>query len=344
MKKNTILFQESLTLKEVLQQMETQRVNYLAVVDKNGKLMGSISGEEIRRAILTNKTLVKDFLNPYPVKAIEGTDLKKLYTQLQKKYSSHLSIVDEKMNLLEVKKVKPGELTRKENPVVLMVGGLGKRLGELTKDLPKPMLPLGHKPILQLIVESFVGYGFRDFYFCVNYKAEAIKEYFGDGTAFGIDITYVEESQPLGTAGPLSLIEQDWKLPFIVMNGDLITTLNFESLLNFHLERAGMATMCIHEYNYQLPFGVVNSRNAKILSLEEKPQQKFHVNAGIYVLDPKVLDYLNKNEPLDMTTFFERLIQQEEAVFSYFINEFWIDIGQVKDYEATREIFRYYNL
>lgn len=344
MEKNSIQFLENLTLRDVLKQMEIQQVDFLAVVDKSGKLLGSISEGDIRRAILTHKFWVKDFLNPYPVKAVVGTDLKKLQAQLQKKYVSYIPIVDKDMKLLEVRKVHPAEVMLKKNPVVLMVGGLGKRLGELTRDLPKPMLPLGHKPILQLIVESFVGYGFRDFYFCVNYKAEAIKEYFGNGEIFGIDITYIEEKKPLGTAGPLSLIQRDWDLPFIVMNGDLITTLNFESLLHFHQERAGTATMCIHEYNYQLPFGVVNSRNAKILSLEEKPQQKCHVNAGIYTLNPSVFSYIKKDEYLDMTTLFDRLIQEEEAVYSYFINEFWMDIGQTKDYESTREIFSQYNL
>ncbi|MCI4667368.1 MAG: NTP transferase domain-containing protein [Bacteroidia bacterium] len=344
MKKYTISYHDGLSLRDVLSIMEIRHVNYLALLDPKGCLMGSISEADIRKAILTNKTMVKDFFNPYPVKAVQGADLKQMQLILKQNYSSHLPIVDSNMKLMEVKRIEHGQVLKKKNPVVLMVGGLGKRLGELTRELPKPMLPLGHKPILQLIIESFVGYGFRDFYFCVNYKSESIREYFGDGESFGVNITYIEESKPLGTAGALGLIDENWNEPFIVMNGDLITTLNFESLLHFHLERGGMATMCIHEYNYQLPFGVVNTRNAKILSLEEKPRQKCYVNAGIYVLDPKVFAYLPHNEYLDMTTLFERMIQEDQAVFSYYINEFWMDIGQVKDYEATREIFSLYNL
>ncbi len=339
-----IIYDEDLGLEDILRRMEHSAVPFLAVVDKAGKLLGSISESEIRRAILTHTHQIGDILNPYPHKRIAGAEEQLPKGGFRHPLTPYLPVVDHEMRLIDVEKIELEQVAKKKNKVVLMVGGLGKRLGELTRELPKPMLPLGHKPILQLILESFLSYGFRDFYFCVNYKSEAIKEYFGRGESFGTDITYVEEHQALGTAGPLSLIEESFEEPFIVMNGDLITTLNFESLLNFHLEKGGLATMCIHEYNYQLPFGVVHTRNARILSLEEKPRQKCFVNAGIYVLEPQALSYLSPRSHTDMTTLFERMMQADEVLHSYFINEFWMDIGQVEDYESTKAVFNQYNL
>lgn len=232
-----------------------------------------------------------------------------------------------------------GEVYNKPNKVVIMAGGLGTRMGELTRDVPKPMLDLGGKPVLERIVQAFVSYGFCDISISVNYKQELIRDHFGDGEAWGAQITYLEETERLGTAGSLSLLTDTPEHPIIVMNGDLLTSLNFESLLQFHAERKSPATLCVKECTYRLPFGVVNTFDSQVVSMEEKPLHNFYINAGIYVLDPSLLSFVPKNQYFDITTLFAGLIRDNVSVNSYVINEFWMDIGRYEDYEEACALF-----
>ena len=163
----------------------------------------------------------------------------------------------------------------KTKKVVLMVGGLGKRLRPLTESTPKPMLIIDNKPILQIIIEQFRNYGYKDIIMCLNYKSNIIKDFFGDGSDFGVNIEYVIESKRLGTAGALSLLKNIITDSFFVMNGDIITSLNFEHLENFHLNKKSMATMCVKQYDFEIPYGVVNIVDEKIKSIEEKAFKEF---------------------------------------------------------------------
>ncbi|MDX2248444.1 MAG: nucleotidyltransferase family protein [Bacteroidia bacterium] len=337
--KQTLVYHTDLSFRDVMRVMEANGEGFLAVVDDDHKLLGTISDSDIRRGILNNRTQVMEIMNLEPMTILRGTTLPTAVQEGKSRQSRYIPVVDESGKLLELLAIKGQLLKSRPNKVVIMAGGLGRRLGELTEDLPKPMLPMGHKPILHIILDSFMEYGFRDFYFCVNYKSGVIREYFGDGKSFGANITYVEESQALGTAGALSLIEAPFDAPFFLINGDLITSLNFDSLLNFHLEREATGTMCIHEYSQQLPYGVVNARNGRILSLEEKPFHTYYVNAGIYVLNPEVKSRIPYGQPFDMTTLFEQLVAEDFEVNAYIINEFWVDIGQIRDYEQTRQVF-----
>ena len=220
-----------------------------------------------------------------------------------------------------------------------MVGGLGTRLRPLTETTPKPMLHVGGKPILQTIVEKFVNYGFVDIIMCVGYKSTIIQDYFGDGSRFGANIEYVLENKRMGTAGALSLLNETQlpKEPFFVMNGDLLTNVNFENMLEYHISHNAMATMAVREYDFQVPYGVVNIKNEKILSIEEKPIHKFFVSAGIYMLDPKCIDYIPKNEFYDMPTLFEKLIADNKETLSFPIREYWLDIGRIEEYERANK-------
>ncbi|MEL6699506.1 MAG: nucleotidyltransferase family protein [Bacteroidota bacterium] len=336
-------FDPYMPLQKIAQRMDRQHVGFLAIVDASNHLLGTITDQDIRRAVLNHKWKLEEVMNPHPPKIFESQLKKGIEALALHQVPPYLPVVTKDLTLVDILSV-PKHLKSRPNKVVLMVGGTGSRLGDLTRDIPKPMLPLGHKPILQIILDSFIEYGFRDFYFCVNYKASIIKEYFGDGSQFGVSIQYVHEDKALGTAGSLSLVDRDFSHPMIVMNGDLITTLNFESLLKFHHERGAFATMCLHEYNYQLPFGVVHTRNSRILSLEEKPHHKTFVNAGIYVLEPAALAYIPSDMHVDMTQVFEQMVMADESTHAYIINEYWMDIGQVRDYEATRDIFTQFNL
>lgn len=337
--KQTLVYHPELSVRDVMRAMEATGEGFLAVVDEHNRLLGTISDSDIRRGILNNRTQVMEIINQEPIKILQGAALSQAVQEGKSRQSRYIPVVDESGKLLELIPIHGQLFKTRPNKVVIMAGGLGRRLGELTEDLPKPMLPMGHKPILHIILDSFLEYGFRDFYFCVNYKSGIIREYFGDGRSFGANITYVEESQALGTAGAISLIEEVFDSPFFLINGDLITSLNFDSLLNFHMEREATGTMCIHEYSQQLPYGVVNSRNGRILSLEEKPFHTYYINAGIYVLNPEVKSRIPLGQPFDMTTLFEQLVAEDFEVNAYIINEFWADIGQIRDYEQTRQVF-----
>ena len=219
-----------------------------------------------------------------------------------------------------------------------MAGGLGSRLESLTSDCPKPMLKVGGKPILETIIETFKEHGFYKFVLAVNYKSEIIKDYFKDGSSLDIQISYIDEKNRMGTAGALSLYH-DNSLPLIVMNGDLLTKINFSDLVNFHIKSKNAATMCLRQYEHQIPFGVVITEQDKVLRIEEKPICRYFVNGGIYVLNPDQLIHIPENMYYDMPTLFEKLIASNEKIGAYTFYEYWIDVGRLDDYERAHSDF-----
>jgi NDP-sugar pyrophosphorylase family protein len=175
---------------------------------------------------------------------------------------------------------------------------------------------------------------------CVNYKAGMIEDYFGDGRNFGLNIEYIKEEDRMGTAGALTLLKESPTEPFIVMNGDLLTNVNFENLLDFHSIYNSTATMCVRDCSFQIPYGVVSLNGSQILAINEKPIQKFFVSAGIYVLNPSVLDFIPQNSFYDMPTLFEKLIAEKNNVISFPIHEYWLDIGRISEYEKANRDYQ----
>jgi NDP-sugar pyrophosphorylase family protein len=225
--------------------------------------------------------------------------------------------------------------TGRSNKVVLMAGGLGTRLRPLTDSIPKPMLHVGKKPILETIIENFYKYGYRDFILSVSYRSHSIEDHFGDGEAFGVKISYVHETKRMGTAGALSLLREQLSEPFFVMNADLLTNINFENLHDYHDSHNAMATMAIREYDIQVPYGVVNISNNQITSIEEKPIKKFYVSGGIYMLNPESLHLIPNDQYYDMPSLFERIIARGMTALSFPIREYWLDIGRMSDYDKA---------
>ncbi len=204
----------------------------------------------------------------------------------------------------------------------------------LTEHTPKPMLKVGNKPILHTILKKFKECGYTNFIMCVNYKSKVIQDYFGDGTKFQVKIEYILEKERMGTAGALSLLAGKLKEPFFVMNGDLLTNLDFEKILDFHIKNESKATMCVREYNIEVPYGEVKLDKENIVSIAEKPMHKFFVNAGIYVLDPECIDLIPKGF-YDMPLLFKKIIQHNKKTISFPLGEYWLDIGRSKDYERA---------
>ena len=330
------------TIEEALQIIDLGAVKFSIVVDRDDKLIGTLTDGDIRRAILDGKTLDDTIETVYfkePTVVNVNNTREEIINLCISKKIYQIPVVDDNGRVVSITLLN--ELLKPEihpNKVVLMVGGLGTRLRPLTENTPKPMLPVGGKPILQTIVEKFVSYGFVNIVMCVGYKSNMIQDFFENGSKFGASIEYVLEEKRMGTAGALSLLETKPGEAFFVMNGDLLANVNFEYLFKFHLKNNSMATMCVREYDFQVPYGVVNVEKGKILSIEEKPVQKFFVSAGIYMLDPKCIDNIPKNEFYDMPTLFEKLISMQENIVSFPLREYWLDIGRIEEYEkANRE-------
>jgi len=330
---------------QALEIIDQGSVQIALIADSSRRLIGTLTDGDVRRGILRGVSLqepVSVIMNKEPTTATEDMDRDMLLTLMQTRNLRQIPVLDDSGRIIRLELLE--ELLERnslDNWVVLMAGGLGTRLGELTKDTPKPLLRVGKKPILEVILENFISHGFHKFYISVNYRANMIRDYFGDGSRWGVEIRYIHEQKRLGTAGALSLIEELPSKPLIVMNGDLLTKVNFRQLIDFHSETDSKATMCVREYEIQVPYGVVKVDNHRLCSIEEKPLQRFFISGGIYVIDPCVLRYIPKDTFYDMPTLFDELISHKEITSVFPIREYWIDIGRIDDFEkANIEIYR----
>ncbi|MEK5146259.1 nucleotidyltransferase family protein [Psychrobacillus sp. FSL K6-4615] len=334
-----ILIAPETTILQAMKLIDETTMQFAAVVDNTMHLLGTVTDGDIRRGILKGLSLdtpIREVMNNVPICELEGKKASYYKQFMIKRKLKQLPIILQDNILHSV--LFSDELEhaiKKENKVVLMVGGLGTRLRPLTEKIPKPMLNVGDKPILETIIESFKNFGFTNFILSVNYKKEMIMDYFQDGSHLGVNVEYIVETKKLGTAGALSLLPEKLSEPFFVMNGDILTKINFEQLLNFHNDTDSVATMCVREYEYQVPYGVIETDNHKLLSIVEKPLHKSFVNAGIYVLNPNSLDRIPKDQFFDMPELYKILMQEKEMVSAFPLREYWLDIGQVDDYEKA---------
>jgi NDP-sugar pyrophosphorylase family protein len=219
---------------------------------------------------------------------------------------------------------------------VIMAGGYGKRLLPLTEQLPKPMLPVGDKPLLELTIQQLRRSGIRDISLTTHYLPESIVRHFGDGGSFGVRLDYLKEEHPLGTAGGLKMYKRTNK-PFLVINGDILTGLPFHEMLNFHRRHGALLTVGVRKYDVQVPFGVVECDDIRITRLQEKPSLKFFINAGTYLLQPEACDYIPAGQHFDMTDLIQKLLDDGKPVVSFPIMEYWLDVGRHEDYTRAQE-------
>ncbi len=330
-------------ISEAIRKIDVSHLQIALVVDKNRRLLGTVTDGDVRRGILKGIALnepVNRIMAAKPVVAPIHKSRENILAIMKQEGVHQVPLVDEVgrvvgMEVLD-KLIDPGI---KDNWVLLMAGGLGSRLRPLTDERPKPLLHVGSKPILETILENFVEYGFKKFFMSVNYKNEMVREYFGNGSRWGAEIQYLKETEQLGTAGALSLLPKKPALPLIVMNGDLLTKINWNQLLAFHHENDCAATMCVREYDFQVPYGVVKINDHHIDAIDEKPVQRFFVNAGIYILNPEALRGISKGVALDMPYLIEKLIRKKMGVAAFPIREYWLDIGHLDDLERANGDF-----
>jgi dTDP-glucose pyrophosphorylase len=335
-----ILIGPELSIRKALRVIDKEALRGAIIVDQDNKILGIISDGDIRRGMLSGVSLdtpVFNIMNTSPIVATKNTSKQQLIKLMESKNILSIPLVENNVVIGLHTLHKSLSRQKLDNPILLMAGGFGTRLNPLTNHCPKPLLKVGDKPILEITLLSFIKSGFHNFYISTHYMPDMIKDYFGNGSKWGVNISYIHEDTPLGTGGALGLLPDNIpKLPLIMMNGDILTNIDFKKLLDFHINKSADASMCVREYEYQIPYGVVQSNNGKITSMVEKPTQIFHINAGIYVVNPEIISQVKINEKVDMPTLLERKISDQGNIMMFPIHEYWLDIGRLEDYQRAQ--------
>lgn len=330
-------------MQQAIRCLDESGLQIAIVTAPGGHLVGTLTDGDIRRGLLRGLTLaspIEDIIHrePLVVPPQWGRDT---VLQLMRANKMHQLPVINDQRLVVGLHLWDDLLapTRRLNTMVMMAGGRGTRLLPHTEHCPKPMLPVGGKPLLEHIIERGKGEGFHRFVLAINYLGHMIENYFGDGSKWDVKVEYIREQVPLGTAGSLGLMQSRPAESFLVTNGDVLTDIRYGELLDFHSHHCAAATMTVRLHEWQHPFGVVNTNGMDIISFEEKPVYRSHINAGVYVLEPRALDLLVRHEPCDMPTLFERLRLKAERTIAYPMHEPWLDVGRPEDLKLARETY-----
>jgi dTDP-glucose pyrophosphorylase len=335
-----IAISPDMTVRQAVKVIDSGALQIALVVDNEDRLIGTVTDGDIRRGILNGYSLDADIvglMNTQPLFVRPEDDRHTIMLLMKQRRIHQIPLLDQNGRVLGIESID--ELlqpTRRENWVVLMAGGLGSRLRPLTDQCPKPMLMIGDRPILETILENFIDQGFYKFYISVNYMAERIKSYFGNGSRWGVEIRYLEENKRLGTAGALTLMPTCPNEPFFVMNGDILARVNFLAMLDFHNLHRSMATMGVRQFTHTIPYGVVRLDGHSLVDIVEKPQDKVFVSSGIYLLSPEVVQKIPEDVFFDMPTLFQELVNEGWQISGFPIHEYWIDIGRIEDLEQAR--------
>ena len=330
----------STTLQTALKQLDEGALRIVLVCDEAMHLQGVVTDGDVRRGLLRGvglETPVSQVMNTQPITVTPETSRSDAVALMQSKSILAIPVVAEGrvIGLQTLQKLQ--STSNYQNPVFIMAGGFGTRLRPLTDNTPKPMLKVGERPMLETLLLNFIKSGFSNFYISTHYLPHVIRDYFGDGSKWNVNITYVHEEQPLGTGGALGLLpESTPELPLIMVNGDVLTSVDFERVLDFHMTHHALATMCVREYDYQIPYGVIMGDGERIISMEEKPIQRFFVNAGIYVISPTIFKNVEKHTRIDMPTLLQTYLDANEDVFMFPIHEYWLDIGRMDDFKRAQ--------
>ena len=332
------------TLREALEIIDRLGSQMVLVVDADRVLLGTLSDGDARRGLLRGLTLgdpVSRAMQPEPTCAVEGQSRQTMLATMRRLGLHQLPLINASRRVIGLEIVDDYFVaTPRDQWVVIMAGGRGLRLQELTRDIPKPMLPVGSRPLLETIVREYVAQGFHRFYMAVNYKADQIESHFGDGSSLGATICYLRERERLGTAGALSLLPEKPTEPVVVTNADLLTREDYGDMVDRHVASGAVATMAVRDYEMQIPYGVVRERDGTIEAIEEKPIQRFVVSAGMYVLSPEAIELVPSDTFFDMPTLFEMLARQGKRTRCHPIDGYWLDIGRATDYEKANSDFR----
>lgn len=338
-----ILIKEKAKIIDALKLINENAKGTAVVVNEENKLKGTLTDGDIRRALLKGITLdssIETIYNPNCRFVNKNYNLDFVNHIFEVDRIKLIPMVDNDkivIDIINVEDLLNPERLIKRNYIMIMAGGIGSRLKPLTDDIPKPMLKVGKKPILEILIDQFKQKMFSKILISVNYKADIIENYFKNGEDFDVSIEYIKETQRLGTAGSIKLAEDYLTEPFFVVNGDILTNVNFESILHYHVSNKFDITIGSRSYDMQVPYGVLNMNDICVTSLEEKPVVNFLVSGGIYVLDPNVIKFIPDDKYYDMTDLINIVLNNGGKVGSFPIQEYWMDIGHMEDYYQANE-------
>jgi dTDP-glucose pyrophosphorylase len=328
------------TIREAVQRIDRGASQTALVVDDGRRLLGLITDGDVRRAILRDLDLdrsVSEIMSTSPKVLPEGTPDIEILRHLQLHALHQIPVVDMENRVIALRTIDDFlRADRQPNTIVIMAGGLGTRLKPITNDIPKPMVPIGGRPLLETTIMSLIAQGFFRFRISINHLGNIIEEHFGDGSKWNADIQYLRESQALGTAGSLNLLKERPETPLVVMNGDLLTSLNIPKMLAFHEANSAATTMGVREHRVEIPYGVVERDGVFLSRVREKPTNDYLINAGVYVLEPWVIDSVEAGRRFDMTDVCAAMLARNKPVAVYKIEEYWRDIGQLTDLKIAQ--------
>lgn len=334
------LLSHDASIQEAIGNIDASGLQIALVIDSAGKFVGTLTDGDIRRGILKGFSLtspVREIVQREPLTATPQTERKAVLELMTAKKIHQVPVIDATGRIADLYLWDELlEVRSRDNIVVVLAGGKGIRLRPYTEDCPKPMLPVRGKPILEHILDQARADGFTRFVFAINYLGDKVENHFADGKNWGVEISYIREHSPLGTAGALGLLKPTPSLPIIVTNGDLVTDLRYSELLDFHSANKAAATMAVRTHEWQNPFGVVQTDGMEIVGFEEKPVWRSQINAGIYALDPSALSVIGENEHCDMPSLFDRLRAANRRTIVYQMHAPWLDIGHPADLETAR--------
>lgn len=331
-----VLVRPQATITEGMAVIGRGRMGIALAVDENGRLLGTVTDGDVRRAILNGMQLstpLSEIMNVRFKAAPAGTSRSEQHRILTVMGVRHLPLVDAQGRVQDIVVESDWLEEVPDLPclAVIMAGGEGRRLRPLTAEVPKPMLPLGEQPLLAFLVERLASQGIRRIQISINYLGHVIKEYFGDGSAFRVEIEYLEEPNPLGTAGALAQLAGQVDEPILVINGDLITTMDFTRMIDHHLARGHLLTVGTRVFSVEIPFGVLEVSDQEVRAIHEKPSHDYLVSCGIYVMSPQILNLISGEERLDMPDLIQRALTTG-SVGAYPVLEYWSDIGRPDEY------------
>lgn len=331
------------TLRDVLDNIAASGHGLCVMVDEKQQILGVFTDGDCRRALLRGLGLespARDAMQTKFIAVDESFTLDQIKLLMRTNGIEQVPIVDDGNRFLRIvsQRLLSGNRAKRPNAALILAGGKGTRLGALTKNMPKPMLPVHGRPMLETLIIGLVEANFQEIYISVNYLAEKIEEYFGDGSHWGCKITYLREETELGSGGPIHMLQGLVKDPFLVVNGDLVTTVDFGSLLEFHAKSKFDITMAVSTYQVQIPFGVVMvNDDSSVSSIVEKPIHWCPVNAGLYVVDPKVIPLVPAGTLVPMTNVLEYAMHAKMTLGAFMIHEVWKDVGLPSVYKALSD-------
>jgi len=327
------------TIRDAMECLNANAREVVLVRDGDSRIVGLITDGDIRRGLLADATLqspVTSVMHCAFFAVSPEVDRATVLDQMKARHFKHVPVLDADRRLVGIHFLRDLiGASPKPNAAVVMAGGMGTRLRPLTDSVPKPMLEVAGRPMLERIVLHLVSHGIRRIYLAVNYKADLIEGYFGDGSRFGCDISYLREDEPRGTGGALSLLPERPACPILVLNGDQITRADLTAMLEHHARAGAVATIGAGSYEVELPYGIIAATEGRLVSLQEKPTISVVINRGLYVLEPSLLDIIPPRGEFAITSLFERLLEASQPVSVFHFDDYWLDVGRPLDFRLA---------